>query len=156
MTRATLLVLHVLSAVVGFGAIFLTGIYAGLGRRRASEAVRRYFAPGPNWAARAVYLVPVLGVALVETSHGTDRFAQPWIWISIVLWVLAAGLAHAVVWPGERRIQVLVLEILAGRTGARRPELDRACRRVERAAVAIDVAFVATLVLMVAKPGGGG
>ncbi|HEY3703208.1 MAG TPA: DUF2269 family protein [Acidimicrobiales bacterium] len=156
MTRATVVVLHVLSAVVGFGAIFLSGVYAGLARRRPSGAVRRYFRPGPNWAARGVYLVPVLGVVLVETSHGADRFAQVWVWVSILLWVLVAALAHAVVWPGERRIQQLVAGLPPTGIGARQAELDRACRRVERAAVAIDLTFVATLVLMVAKPGSGG
>lgn len=156
MTRATVVVLHVLSAVVGFGAIFVTGVYAGLARRRATEAVRRYFRPGPNWAARGLYLVPVLGVVLVETSHGTDRFAQLWVWVSLLLWVLAAGLAQAVVWPGEARVQQLVAESPPAGSGAGRVELDRACRRVELAAVAIDLAFVATLVLMVAKPGSGG
>ncbi len=156
MTRATVIVLHVLSAVVGFGAIFLTGVYAGLARRRASEAVRRYFRSGPIWAARGVYLVPLLGVVLVETSHGVDRFGELWVWVSVLLWVLAAGLAHAVLWPGERRIQQLVAGSPLTGTGARQAELDRTCRRVERAAVAIDLAFVATLALMVAKPGSGG
>jgi hypothetical protein len=146
-----LVVLHVLSAVVGFGAILLTGVYAGLARRRTNEAVRRYFRPGPNWAARALYGVPVLGVVLVETSHGADRFVQLWVWVSVLLWVLSAALAHALVWPGEVRIQRLLAE-----GSARGPELDRACRRVERTAAAIDVVFVATLVLMVAKPGSGG
>jgi uncharacterized membrane protein len=149
-------VLHVVSAVVGFGAIFLTGVYAGLARRRGGEAVRRYFRPGPNWAARSVFLVPVLGVVLVWTSKGADRFAQLWVWVSLLLWVLAAGLAHVVVWPGERRIQQLVAESPPTGTGARQAELERACRRLERAAVAIDLAFVATLVLMVVKPGSGG
>ena len=151
MTRATLVVVHVLSAVVGFGAVFLTGVYAGLARRRANEAVRRYFRSGPNWAARALYAVPVLGVVLVATSHGADRFTQLWVWVSILLWVLAAALAHAAVWPGERRIQRLLAE-----SGAHEADLDRAGRRVERAAAAVDVVFVATLVLMVARPGGGG
>jgi hypothetical protein len=150
-TRATLVVLHVVTAVVGFGAIFLTGVYAGLARRRANEAVRRYFRPGPNWAARALYTVPVLGVVLVETSHGVDRFAQVWVWVALLLWVIATALAHAVVWPGEAGIQRLLAE-----SGPHEPELDRVCRRVERAAVAIDVVFVATVVLMVARPGGGG
>jgi hypothetical protein len=185
-TRGTLLVLHVLSAVVGFGAIFLTGVYAGLARRRADESVRRYFRPGPNWAARALYAVPVLGVALVTTSHGADRFGQPWVWVSLVLWFAATALAQAVVWPGEGRIQRLVGEAGPGgrpgdqasgavaheagpggrpgdqASGAVAPEagpgvqLDDACRRVVRAAAAIDLIFVATLVLMLARPGGGG
>jgi uncharacterized membrane protein len=156
MTRVTLIVLHVVSAVVGFGAIALTGVYAGLARRRADEAVRRYFRPGTNWAARAVYAVPVLGVVLVATSNGSDRYSQTWVWVSLLLWVLATTLAHAVVWPGERRIQQLVAEPPPADTGDRRPELDRAGRRVEWAAVAIDVAFVAVIVLMVARPGSGG
>ena len=155
-TRATVVVLHVLSAVVGFGAIFLTGVYAGLARRRVSEAVRRYFRRGTNRAARGVYLVPVLGVVLVETSHGVDRYAQLWVWVSVLLWVLAVGLAQAVVWPGERRIQQLVTESPPTGIGHRQGELDRSCRRVERAALAIDLAFVATLVLMLARPGSGG
>jgi uncharacterized membrane protein len=155
-TRATLIVLHVLSAVVGFGAILLTGVYAGMARRRVSEAVRRYFGPGRNWAARGVYLVPVLGVVLVETSHGADRFAQAWVWVSLLLWVVALVLAHALVWPGERRIQQLVAESQPTGTGARQAELDRACRRVARAALAIDLAFVASLALMLAQPGSGG
>jgi uncharacterized membrane protein len=152
MTRAIVVVLHVVSAVVGFGAIFLTGVYAGLARRRVSTAVRRFFRPGTNWAARAVYAVPVLGIVLVETSRGADRFAQPWVWVSVLLWVLAVALAEAVVWPHERHIQRLVSRGPVGHEA----DLDRACHRVERAAAAIDVAFVATLVLMVAKPGTGG
>jgi hypothetical protein len=174
-TRGTLLVLHVLSAVVGFGAIFITGVYAGLARRRADDAVCRYFRPGPNWAARALYAVPVLGAAVVATSHGADRFAQLWVWVSLLLWAAATALAHAVVWPGEGRIQRLVAEagpggrpgddvpgaVAAetgggGSEGGRRSELDRVCRRVTRAAALIDVVFVVAVVLMVARPGGGG
>jgi hypothetical protein len=150
-THATLVVLHVLTAVVGFGAVFLTGVYAAVARRRADGPVRRYFRPGPNLAARAIYAVPVLGVVLVTTSHGADRFAQLWVWVSVLLWVAAAALAHAVVWPGEARIQ----RLMAG-PAARGPELDGACRRVARAAAAVDLVFVATIVLMVARPGGGG
>jgi uncharacterized membrane protein len=177
----------VLSAVVGFGAIFLTGAYAGLARRRGDETVRRYFRPGRNWAARALYAVPVLGVALVTTSHGADRFGQVWVWVSLVLWFAATALAHAVVWPGEGRIQRLLGEAGAGgppgddasgpvapeagpggrlrdqASGAAEPEavghrveLDGACRRVVRAAALIDAVFVATVVLMVARPGAGG
>ncbi len=156
-TRGTLLVLHVLSAAVGFGAVFITGVYAGVARRRADEAVRRYFRTGRNWAARSLYVVPVLGVALVTTSHGADRFGQLWVWVSLTLWVAAAAVAHALVWPGEGRIQRLLVEAgPGGRPGARGSELDRVCRRVAGAALFIDAVFVATLVLMVARPGGGG
>ncbi|HWC38594.1 MAG TPA: DUF2269 family protein [Acidimicrobiales bacterium] len=163
MTRGTLLVLHVLSAAVGFGAIFITGVYAGLARRRADAAVRRYFRPGPNWAARALYVVPVLGVALVTTSHGSDRFGQVWVWVSLVLWFAATGLAHGVVWPAEGRIQRLLGEGGPGGRpgdeagpGGGEAELDGACRRVVRAAALIDAVFVASVVLMVVRPGGGG
>lgn len=157
MTRVTIVVLHVASAAVGFGAIFLTGVYAGLARRRADEAVRRYFRPGTNWAARAVYAVPVLGVVLVATSNGSVRYSQAWVWVSLLLWVLAATLAQAVVWPAEHRIQRLLAEPPPGAgSGDRQPELGHECRRVQWAAVGIDVVFVAVMVLMVARPGNGG
>ncbi|MGA2521068.1 MAG: hypothetical protein ABSG81_09655, partial [Acidimicrobiales bacterium] len=66
---ATLLILHVLCAVVGFGATVLTGVQAARARRGPSSAtadgVRRYFRPGANWAGRALYGVPVFGFALI-------------------------------------------------------------------------------------------
>ena len=63
-----------------------------------SEAVRRYYRPGVNWAGRVLFLVPVFGVALIAMSHGDWSFSDGWIAIGLVLWAVAAvgGRAGAV------------------------------------------------------------
>ena len=69
-----LLLLHVACALVGFGALAMTGVQARRARRgptgHGAEGVRRFFGPGVNWAARALYGVPVFGFALISTSDG--------------------------------------------------------------------------------------
>ena len=72
------LLAHVLSALVGLGAVVVAGAYAlALGRSGpGSEAVRRYYRPGVNWAGRVLFLVPVFGVALVAMSQGDWSFSD--------------------------------------------------------------------------------
>lgn len=152
------LVAHVASAVVGFGAVATTGAYCGAARRsspRLSESVRRYFAPGVNLPARLVWAVPLLGVALVGMSGGDFGFGQAWLAASLGLWVAAALVAQAVVWPGERDIQWrLARRSDEEGTGAGTTELTRALRRVWWGAAAVDLLALAALALMLAKPGG--
>ncbi len=143
-----------LCAVVGFGAVVLTGLQAARARRGPSApgaaAVGRYFRPGTNWAGRVVYGVPVFGFAAVAASGGAWSTGDAFVVAGLVIWLASATLAEAVAWPGERRIQMLVTEgwADAGRTG----ELDRTCRRVMTAASATGALFVAAVVVMVARP----
>jgi uncharacterized membrane protein len=147
---SVLLLLHVACAVIGFGALATTGIQA----RRAGkggagiEAVRRYFRPGVNWAARTLYGVPVFGFALIGASSGSFDAGDGFVVAGLGLWALAAVVAEAVVWPAERRIQTALSE--TGAADVPRFELD--CRRVATAAVLLSVVFVAAVVLMVARP----
>ena len=66
--------------------------------------------------------------------------------LPIYAFASAATLAHAVVWPGERRIQRLLAEAPPAGTGDGPSELGRDGGRVQWAAVCIDVVFVAVLV----------
>jgi uncharacterized membrane protein len=151
---STLLMLHVLSAVVGFGTLVFTGFQARRARRGPSapgaDGVRRYFRPGVNWAGRALYGVPVFGFALIGASRRAFDVGDGFVVVGLVLWLVAAVLAEAVVWPGERRIQVEVTD------GWGQPEgvavLARHCRQVASAAAVLAVLFVAASVIMVAKP----
>ncbi len=154
------LVSHVLSAVVAVGAVLATGVFASVARRpggpSAQGAVRRYFGPGTNWLPRVLYLVPLLGVALVFLGHRAARFEQIWLWLSTVLWVMAAALAQGVLWPAERRLQVLLTPGAgaAGR-GAGGGPVGRVGRRLSLAAAGIDLCLLVAFVLMVGRPGSG-
>jgi hypothetical protein len=143
-----LLVAHVIVGVIGFGAMAVTGLAASSGRKSAEplvdESLRRFFRPGRNWPARAIFLVPVLGLILL---FGGDSGAvhQPWPWVGLGIWVFAAGLASARCWPAERRAQAA----LASRAV---DSFRQACRQMEVAAAAISICFVAAIVVMVAQP----
>jgi hypothetical protein len=153
-----LLVAHVVVAVVGFGAIAAAGLAASSARGSrdpvSDEAVRRFFKTGPDWPARFIFGVPLLGLALL---FGGDRSAAhaPWPWIGLTLWTLATGVATALCWPAEQSAQ----EKLTALQGAS-PETSEAllgqfreaCRRMELAAGAISVCFVAAVFVMIFQP----
>ena len=143
---------HVLAAVVGFGALGASGAFAAAARRSADPwsdaALVRYFAPGRNWAARVVLLVPVLGATLLALGHGRD-VPYPWPWIGLATWTTATGIASSVLWPAERAIQRL---LSAPARDARSGALAAAARRAERAATATSLAFAAAVVVMIWQP----
>jgi hypothetical protein len=142
------LLAHVLAAAVGLGAVVVAGAYALVLRRsgRGPESVRRYYRPGVNWAGRVLFLIPVLGAALMALSHGDWSWADGWITIGLALWAAVAVVAEMALWPAERRLQVAV----AGPT----PEagLGSMCLQVAGLSAALSVALVAAAVVMVAKP----
>ncbi len=139
-----------LVGVSGFGALAATGSFAGRARRSAdpfsAPSLRRFFRPGHNLAARAIYLVPLTGGGLLALGHGEDLTAA-WPWIGLALWCVAVALASAVVWPAERAIQGL----LAGGEGGR-AALGDAALRLERAVGACTVIFLLAVAVMVVQP----
>ncbi|HUY21937.1 MAG TPA: hypothetical protein VMV22_06320 [Acidimicrobiales bacterium] len=157
-----LLVLHVLCAVVGFGTLVATGVQAARARRGpgagGAEGVRRYFRPGVNWAGRALYGVPVFGVALLGASAGAFEAGDGFVVVGMALWLLAAVMAEAVVWPDERRVQAALPGLWARHPGADGAgadgagAFDRTCRRLALSAVVLAFVFVAAVVVMVGKP----
>ncbi len=156
---SVLLLLHGASAVVGFGALAVTGVQARRARRgpagAGSDGVRRYFRPGVNWAARTLYGVPVFGFALVASSQGAFAVGDGFVVAGLALWLAATVVAEVAVWPGERRIQEVVSARWgtgAGETSGTDRGFDLDCRRVAAAAASLSVVFVAAVVLMVAQP----
>jgi hypothetical protein len=111
-----------------------------------AEALRRYYAPGANWAARAVHGVPVFGFVLLAQAHGRYDVDEMWVAWGLALWVLAAVGTEALLLPGESRIRGL----LAGDAPA------SGARRLGRRSAAVSIALLALMAigsaLMVAKP----
>jgi hypothetical protein len=143
------LLAHVLSAVVGFGAVAVAGVYAVLLGRPGTQStsVFRYYRPGVNWAGRVTFLVPVLGVALVGMSQGSWSFGDGWVVGGLALWAVAAVAGEMAVWPAERGLQLLVNE--ESSDAARLRSLRW---QVTAGSVAMVIVFVVATVIMVAKP----
>jgi hypothetical protein len=158
------LLAHVITAVVGLVAVTLAG-FSALALRRAlarggplPEALERYYRPGVNWAGRVLFLVPVLGMALLAMSGGQWSFADTWVSVGMAVWAVVAMVAESVLWPAERRLQGVVA-VASGddRSAADVGTVDRVdavgwCLRAGVVGLGLGAALVFAGVLMVAKP----
>jgi uncharacterized membrane protein len=149
-----LLIAHVACALFGFGALAVSGVQAvRLARSDGAEVppgLRRYFAPGVNWAGRLLYGIPVLGLALLADSGGRFGLDDSWVLSGLLLWVAAATAAEGVLWPAERRIQRTLAETEPAPGQPR--TLRRDCVLVATGAAGLAVVFVVGTVVMVARP----
>lgn len=156
------LLLHAGCAVVGLVTTLAATAAAGRLEHsvsssvRMSEALRRYFRPGFNWAGRVVYGIPVFGFLLVAMSRGTYALDEGWVLAGLALFVGVALLGEGALWPAERRLQRAVTA--AGAADAAQgcvrdaAAVRRDARTMQRAGGAVLVLLVAGTVLMVAQP----
>jgi hypothetical protein len=136
----TLVALHVVVAVAGFGAVAISGAYGALARRAPhGEETRRYFS-GRGRAEYLIVAVPFLGAAAMGFRPGGSEFGDLWSILGWVIWVAASGLLLGVVRPAEAAIR------------AQGEDSAPAGRRLMWAGAACDVLFVAALLLMVTQP----
>ena len=157
----TLLVLHILTAIVGLGAVMLNGLYAaqaakrpGPGGRAVSEA--NFFVS--SVAEKFIYLIPIFGILLVLASDKQWKFSQTWIWLALLIYVVAIGISHAVLIPGHKKINALLAEMEQGPQPAGGPppqavEVQAIGKRMAAAGATLNVFVVVFLVLMIWKPG---
>jgi hypothetical protein len=148
---AAILVAHVVAVVCSYGALGATGAFARLARTAvdpfSSDQLRRFFRPGHNLAGRLLYVVPLLGFALL-LAQPTSDFTRAYPWIGLAIWTVSIVIATGSLWPAEAEVQTL---IAAGRAPGARTAVRDACRRVERASIALVVCFLGAFVVMVAR-----
>jgi uncharacterized membrane protein len=156
-------VLHILCAIVGFGAVTLNGLYGAQAKKRGGseaaaigQAVYRVSTVGEYF----VYAVFVLGIGLVAMGNNLFDFGQTWVWLSMVLYVTGLGLSHGVLRPRVRRMNALMVELggsPGSATGGPPPqavELEALAKQVATTEMALNLLLVVILVFMVFKPGG--
>jgi hypothetical protein len=154
------LAVHVVSAVVGFALLGLSGLYgAWSGRSETPEGrrdLRQYFGR-VNRAGQTLWAVPVAGGVALWIHSGATALGKAWVFAALACWAVAMVLAVSVIWPAERRIRPIVVAFDddpgAVPSPATRSELADLCRPLVRAAAACDCVFVVALALMVLQPG---
>lgn len=155
------LVCHVAAVLLSLLATVAGAVAAARVLRAKEElapSVRSYFSPGPNWAGRTLYLVPVFGAALVAMSNGAYSFSTGWVDWGLGLWVAATAVAEAALWPAERRVQRgLAPPGGAAPTGTATAvpvasAVRGACRAMCGWSAGVVVLVVVAMVVMVAKP----
>jgi hypothetical protein len=163
----TLVALHVVTAVIGFGAIALNGLYGATashpGRPGAVEEAGRYFRSSGR-AEWLVLVVPLLGAAALGLRPAGADFGDTWVVAASIIWLAAAALLLGVVRPAERRIRAALHADRADHAddadhaGTAPVRLDTASelagagRLLMWGAIGSDVLFVAALVFMIGQP----
>lgn len=172
------LILHIVTVVVGIGAVMLNGVYGAQAKARKGPeglAIAEANYKVSMLAEKIIYLIPLFGIGLVfmSTTGGIQifKFSQTWVWLSLVLYVVALGVAHGVVMPTAKKMQVLMRELLAvgpppgGAAGAGAPppgaggpppqvaQLEALGKRIGAGGATLNVLTVVIIVLMVWKPG---
>ena len=154
-----LLVLHILAVVFGIGPMVLNGVYAAKAKKMGPPgqgAVMMVNFDVSLLAEKIIYLIPVFGILLVIQGHDDHNlsFGQTWLGLAIVLYVVALGIAHAVMIPGGKAMQALGAKFASGQgtpeDGARAGALEK---RLAAGGMTLNLLTVALIALMVAQPG---
>jgi uncharacterized membrane protein len=142
-----MVVLHILSVVVGIGATMLNGLYAAKAKQAggpAAGAIMKANFDVTVVAEKIIYLVPVFGILAVLASDDVWEFDQTWIWLAIVLYVVALGIAHGNQMPAAKKM-------LAGPSSPE--EAEALGKRLAMGGMALNLLVVVLIALMVWKPG---
>ncbi len=160
-----LLLLHILCAIAGFGAVMLNGLYGAESKKR----------PGPGGLAIGqanlavskvgqyfIYAVFVLGILLVLASEdNTIEWGDTWVWLSILIYIIALGVSHGLQQPNAERMVALAEELTnAGPPpeGAQGPppqvaEMEATGKKLAMGGAFLNLMLVLIIYLMIFKPG---
>jgi uncharacterized membrane protein len=162
------LLLHIFTAIVGFGSVFLNAFYGRAAERRKGAeglAIAEANYDVSRLAEYFIYAVPVLGILLVlmsdELGEKVFEFSEAWISISFVLYIIGIGLSHGVLRPNVKKMHSLMRELVAmgppDSGAAGRPpqavELEQRGRTVGIVGAVLNLLVIVLLYLMIWKPG---
>ena len=147
----TVLIVHFVSAVVGFGGSALGTVMlrrAWADGPDAAAAVRRSFEFASNRLTDiAAYLAGVAGVVAVLID---DRwtFRQGWVTTAFILYFVWLGIAHGALRPTSAKLAE-AMDAGSERSG----DAERLRKRAELWSMANNLVIVAAIAVMVTKPG---
>lgn len=146
----TLFFLHLLTAIFAIGPLAHAATTAARGLRTADAGATATAARTITIYSYASLLVVVFGFGLMSADapwnpdEKVASFGDPYIWISSLLWLVAVGLALAVLAPA---LQQATTKIAAGEP------VDALKAKVAAPGGVIALIFAVIVYLMVYKPG---
>lgn len=149
-----LLLVHVLSAIAGFGPTFSFGVLgplaAGIGGPQALGILKGVEKVVRTLVQPAIGIQLVTGVLLIfEAGWDNNFFSHYWLWVSILLFLVTASIALFVQVPNTRRM----IE-LAESGHADTPEFAAAAKKGGTFGPILTLMLLVIIYLMVIKPGG--
>lgn len=151
------LFIHISAAVVGLGATFALSIAFPLALRMNDprhllfmhklnlEVVRKLASP-------ALAIILITGIVQVLDSDAWD-FGEPWISATFVLLILIGGLQGAYFTKTDRKLAAQVESEIAGGATELSADYQKEAQREGSMGVLMGLLVLATIFLMVVKPG---
>lgn len=142
--------LHLLFAIFAIGPLVHAATTAGRGVRKGDGAATAASARMLRIYAYVSVLVVIAGMALMSMDDPDVKgkklgeIGQTWIWLSLVLWVLAIALVLAVIVPTLNKATALIAE---------QSSVVTLTARVAAAGGAVGMIFAVIVFLMVYQPG---
>jgi uncharacterized membrane protein len=157
-------VLHLMTAIVGFGGVMLNGVYGSQAKKRPGPgglAIGEANLAVTEIATKVILAVPILGILLVVMSDGVWKFSQMWVGIAIVLFIALYAFAMVVQHKNQERMTELAGELVAAGPpagGASGPppqvaQMEALEKKLAAGGAALSLAVVVMVCLMVFKPG---
>jgi uncharacterized membrane protein len=159
-----LLFLHLTCVVVGIGGVMLNGVYGLQAKARPGPgglAITEANHKASTIAEYFVYGIPVFGALLVQRVDGWD-FSQTWVWLALLLYVIALGIVHGIMVPNVKKMIELQRELVSMGPPAGAPaggpppqvaELERRGKTLGTFGPMLNVIATVIIILMVWKPG---
>jgi hypothetical protein len=153
--------LHIICAVGGFGALIYRGWVLDLARRRGeavSAGVLAVYGQISQVGEVLIYGLVIFGIAAIGVSGDHTLFRKAWVISALVVFVAMLAVLHGLVRPAERRYRKAMLEL--AQTPAMAPpqrppqmaEMDQLYRRIGAGMGVFNILLFGALYLMVFKP----
>jgi hypothetical protein len=146
----TLLSLHLLCVIVGFGGVILNGIWGSAQSRLTGEPAAALGAPLETVSKIAelfILAVPVFGVATLLTSGGVYTFRAPWVSASLALYVVGLVVSFGMLQPAARKLGPLTATLPVGA-----PERVSLEKRIGATSGVLHLVLLLVVLLMVFGP----
>ncbi len=142
--------LHLLFAIFAIGPLVHAATTAGRGVRKGDGAATASSARMLRIYAYTSVLVVIAGMALMsmndpdDKGHKIGEFSQTWIWLSVVLWLVAMAIVLAVIVPSLTKATALIQQ---------QGSVVTLTGRVAASGGVVGLIFAGIVFLMVYQPG---
>jgi hypothetical protein len=150
------LLLHITSAIIGFGGVLLNGVYASRAKKRPpAEALA--VVEDNTWVSMRVaeifiYLTAMFGLGLVGLSDKVWKFTQTWVWVALVVYLIGLGISHGLLMPRVKKLIALMREVVGGSTTAA-ADASKLEPQIGGISMMLHLVLAVVLVMMIWKPG---
>jgi hypothetical protein len=157
--------LHILVAIVGFGAVMLNALYGKKAKENQGPGGLAIFDANyyvSHHAEKPIYLVFVFGFLLV-LGEGGPEFSDMWVMAAMTLYIIALGVSHGLMFHTLKKMRANLAELVAmgpppeGAVASGPPPqavaVEALGKRVAMIGAFLNLSVVVVLYLMVFKPG---